>query len=125
MKETNFMVWDKILKVRERALVIYFNNKEVYFIHKGNSQLRSFNSVELLPFSGVLDRNNKEIYKGDIVKQHLSEVNAEWRDIIDAVCFDEGCFIIGAETEEFLSPGLTEVIGNIYENPELLENLNA
>ena len=66
-------------------------------------------------FTGLYDINGKEFYEGDILKGKTGK-NYE-------VGFKNGCFlakdgsvaILGAEMEAF------EVIGNIYENPELVK----
>ena len=71
-------------------------------------------------FTGLHDENGKEIYEGDIVK-------ADWfnRDeVIGEICFSMGCFILAnssvSDNQLFIFKSF-EVIGNIYENPELLK----
>jgi len=71
-------------------------------------------------YTGLKDKNGKEIFEGDIVKQNNrnKEVKykdgyfyVDWADVYDAVL---GKF----KNNQY---GRVEVIGNIYENPELLK----
>lgn len=79
----------------------------------------------LMEFTGLQDKNGKEIYEGDIVKGNGYE-----KTIVE---FKHGAFIIGyhngsstSERPKLIQNNATktanriEVIGNIYENPELL-----
>ena len=68
-----------------------------------------------LRWTGLKDKNGKEIYEGDMLKQPFG--------IIFEVIF-ENCAFKGAykETRQMLNDlGMIEIIGNIHENPELLE----
>lgn len=74
-------------------------------------------------FTRLLDKNSKEIYEGDLLRY----VNDPTGRFLWQVVFRDGCFmrsiIVGYSTVKVLKddPHKFEVIGNIYENPELLE----
>jgi uncharacterized phage protein (TIGR01671 family) len=76
----------------------------------------------IMQFTGVLDKNGKDIYEGDIV---LQLTNNGYKP--EEVKFDFGCFYAGFHTgsstqkrPKLLSKKV-EVVGNIYENVELLK----
>ena len=75
------------------------------------------NDVILMQYIGYKDMNGKEIYEGDVVcfDEELYEVKWMWAGFYLRSIQDDG-FDELATTENFI-----EVIGNIYENPELLE----
>lgn len=86
----------------------------------------------IMQSTGLLDKNGREIFEGDIVKRYKSPFfKAEWEYQIETVVKREACLLLGKKfgrnfaTMSFGSPfaksDLLEVVGNIYENPELLE----
>ena len=73
-------------------------------------------------YTGIDDKNGKEIYEGDIVKYRDSRGQH-----IEKVIFDKGCFYAGMHwgsstrvAPKLINTRITEVIGNVYDNPELL-----
>lgn len=77
-------------------------------------------SVILMQFTGLTDRTGKDIYEGDIVKfEHRIIASIKWYK--NDVAFR---FHVSGEKGGFGMAGLNEsceVIGNIYENPNLLD----
>ncbi|EBF6011846.1 TPA: hypothetical protein K8U00_002328 [Listeria monocytogenes] len=78
-------------------------------------------------FTGLKDKNGKKIFEGDIVE--IIEIDAfgnlDWNRLKGKVMFSEGAWLV-TDSGSFAIPlwseiNEIEVIGNIYENPELLE----
>jgi len=75
----------------------------------------------LMQFTGLLDKNGKEIYEGDLIKHPEYEEPLE----VDFALGSFGMSHLGTNryADELFHDvvfGTIEVIGNIYENPELL-----
>lgn len=69
---------------------------------------------KLLQFTGLLDKNGKEIYEGDL----MSYMNTEPKEVV----FHKGCFChkISDGLYHIFGDKNWEIIGNIYENPDLI-----
>ena len=69
-----------------------------------------------MQFTGIHDKNGKEIYEGDILE------NQKERSV---VYFEDGCFYVKFKDCRYRIGGFDRnyirVIGNIHENPELLK----
>ena len=114
MREIKFRVWDKRLKKMWEGGSVWFG---VGSCVDANS---TSDDVEIMQFTGLYDRNGKEIWEGDIViiDGGLKWV-CGWSDNHARFYFDTGLH----KTDDFDShePYNFEVIGNIYENPDLLK----
>ena len=90
------------------------------------------NSI-LMQFTGLRDKNGTEIYEGDIIRMNVKYKNIFWKVVhewygwafqrIDRPEWKPVSFsmAIGIRTKREIEYCKTEVIGNIYENPEMLE----
>ena len=133
MREIKFRAWDE----RNRDMVYSEEEDSFYIDLEGanfsycydNQTARDFNkpiiryaSYELMQYTGLKDKEGKEIYEGDILRLDGGRlVEVRWHPF--AAQFDsrainsKGMARPLADRPQFFS----EVIGNIYENPELLE----
>jgi len=78
-------------------------------------------------YTGLKDKNGKEIYEGDILTHHDSLYTKlkTWKVIYKDASFALKHIHEFAHTSLNAVPYYGEVIGNIYENPELLEAKDA
>ena len=114
--------WEEMGKVKRIRFDDDGNVTTVLFEGKLLGVNTKIDEIELMQSTGLKDENSKEIFEGDILFGHAGE------DFLEIVEFDieEGKWIRRdiwynskldlSENNEFM-----EIIGNIYENPELLE----
>ena len=101
-------------------------NSEQCLIRTYDTELQEYVFHEVSPetvgqYIGFKDDCNKEIYEGDIVKCYV-----DGKQYLAKVLFRGGCFMFKIPRFPWYG-GLVdtanfEVVGNIYENPELLED---
>lgn len=107
MREIKFRIWD----INARKWLKSFNIDLL--------DIPKFNLAEVNQYIGLKDKNNKEIYEGDIVTLH----NGKYKVIFNT---EEARFVLKDVFFEMDIPFTNnnnkriEVIGNIYENSELL-----
>lgn len=114
MREIKFRVWEG-----EKMIHLTAGYGMEYISINGFEMRSEFESVILMQYTGLKDKNGKEIYEGDIVK---AEEYVGFKNLTAEVIYNRGRFCLNTGTiPEDLLPELSEIIGNIYENPELLK----
>lgn len=105
-----------IERIEEDGEYVVCFNGEIRCIKHGETPFNITlpQELELMQSTGMFDKNSKEIFEGDI----LSGTS----DRAYVVTFHDGCFDLNCayiDDQTFLSD-TREVVGNIYENPEIL-----
>ena len=87
----------------------------------------AYKEYELMQYTGLKDKNGKEIYEGDVVSykylKGFSKITKEIKAEVEFVSGSFGFYEYQREDDEYFNrDNLVDciVIGNIYENPELL-----
>ena len=113
--------WDIFLEMittEERFVELFPDDDE---------HLKDWTHIENIQYTGLKDKNGIEIYELDIL-----QIELDWgygpAKILSKVYFENGCFRAKAlnSNEDTLLIELPpcEVVGNVYENPELLKEIN-
>ena len=129
MREIKFRAWDKHHEemVRVDAIAIerncfstkdYIYGSQPHFYDEHND-LHLLEECEIMQYTGLKDKNDKEIYEGDIVTCS-NGMAYQYKVIFSFGCF-EGYDKASGFTRKLCDMKDLKVIGNIYENPELLK----
>ncbi len=122
MREIKFRAYIRRLKWMVQVERICFDIGTVEVdLTDGNGDTAEyyFGEIELMQFTGLKDKNGIEIYEGDVVEATRYDGLA----VTGVVDFRDCSFVIstGYQTIYTWIDYQIEVIGNIYENPELLK----
>ena len=140
MREIKFRAWDKqerVMLANDGIDYICFSTKSLKLVtQKQEDYFDVDNVISLMQYTGLKDKNGIEIYEGDIVKidfdMHFMNLglNKNIKDhgnkyeFVGEVKYYDGAFNVDNNKEGYplfheISP--VEIIGNIYENSDLLE----
>lgn len=128
MENIKFRAWQRDKRMMCKVRDIHFLSKQASLEEKENViNTRYFKDIKLMQFTGLYDKNRKEIYEGDIIEYSAySDESAEIKKGIASVVWDKeetGYYLANDYKSNlfYLIKDLEcEVIGNIYENYELL-----
>ena len=129
MREIKFRAWLKEEKEMVKVETMDFTDKSIQYLKKSeiiNAYIlrrESDDDVELMQYTGLKDKNGKEIYEGDILffRDENMKYIVVWQDaafIIKSIEIrkysEKMCWLDDTEI-------CCEIVGNIYENKKLLE----
>ena len=117
MREIKFRAWDGFYRRMVLVDELHIKTNEIRYSQGFNT----LNKFVLMQYTGLKDKNGVEIYEGDTIV--VNDSYGRDHDLRHIVVFDEGRFGSDAysDFEALWSYHTIEVVGNIYENTELLE----
>ena len=128
MKEFKMKAWLKKEKKMVAIIGIDLNYQYIRYTDDGNLfkddyKTAEFKNIELLQFTGLKDNGGQELYEADVIK-----FNDGIDDIYGLISYndEDGTYRVSYENiTEHLSDreGDFEIVGNIFENPDLHEQL--
>ena len=140
MREIKFRMWDKERKEMKFLPYIYFGSDgEIAFIpSKDWSYIDDYprnggkDIFSVMQFTGLFDKNGKEIYEGDVVIEHSTIPTTLENPSGKVLYYKDYCGFVFQYYSDVYKQWYVrrlegemakkyEVIGNIYENPELLK----
>ncbi len=123
MRELKFRAWYK----SEKKMIYNIQNEFEERIELGMDCFADYlknDDFVIEQSTGIKDKNGRNIYEGDIVSKHSSDLKGVVKQVKDgqwAIYWNnvpDGYYVL------FKYSNLCEVVGNIHENPELLEGRN-
>lgn len=138
----NFRAWKKIntQEMLNDVRTIDFDKRMIkigYPLSRDTTRIdtESLDNVKLMQSTGLKDITGDEIYEGDIVKVLVHDIEPKiMKDkmYIGVVAYNQGTFDIKISKDTYLGiipemymldiDCVFRILGNIYENPELLED---
>jgi uncharacterized phage protein (TIGR01671 family) len=128
MKENKFRAWDgEDMQTNLGCVLLSCLEEGVIETPDGEDVI----DCVYMQYTGIEDKNEVDVYEGDIVSlyEHRYRGDGSYDDSLAVVEWDDDfCGFVfkllpreGGDSEAFLFENIIEVLGNIYENPELLE----
>lgn len=122
-----FRAWDKLRKRMSKVDRIYIDTQGVQLEDDFGLYWRKINDVILEQYTGVKLKDGTRVFEGDIVKYRDIDYQREkFYDAYAVVAFEKGQFVV---KEKHIDMSLSysssyekyQIVGNIHENPELVE----
>ena len=126
LREIKFRAWDK----QEKKFIEWTDDLFIscsgkifendYEDNEDGTPIECLNGFELEQFTGLHDKNGKEIYEGDITKDSTGLCLVVWNPFFACFSLRRDGWMFDHFFGEAVDPFNCEILGNIHENPELL-----
>jgi uncharacterized phage protein (TIGR01671 family) len=120
-----YRAWDKEFKEMVHVNALVFDEQVIKATYQNGSIVKEdVKNYELMQSTGLKDKNGREIFEKDILDYNGRKVIVEWHGSYACFIYEFVDELKNRTTEWqplYLSYYKFEIIGNIYENPEMLE----
>lgn len=121
-----FRAWDKETQTMLDVSLIDFKKSVLVGEHWefGETNFINFDDVNLMQSTGLFDKNGKEIFEKDILDYNGRKVIVKWHGSYASFIYEFVDELQNRKTEWeplYLSYYHFKIIGNVYQNPGLLE----
>ena len=126
-REIKFRAWDKKYNKIKAIIDIGWNSEQdEIIVWAKDDEEKSYPIIDpiLMQYTGLKDKNGKEIYEGDIIQHYVISKGKEYKQGENRIVkWNINRYYSGFNTGEGDNPKriFKEIIGNIYENKELLK----
>lgn len=115
MREIKFRAWHEASKIMfENGFNLNLDGEFIEHEKEGVFYFKGNNMVQLLQFTGQKDKNGRKIFEGDFC------TSVEFEDTGEIIFSNAGFSLNWMPLDVYKNSDI-EVLGNIYENPELLK----
>ena len=129
---TKFRAWDSAKKEMFKDTFAITESGQVVVVEQEDVMSPPdyvfVNHLVIMQSTGLFDKNNKESFEGDVVRQVRTQPTTENEIIIGVVTMLEGAWLIMNDGEQLASQlwsetDENEIIGNVCENEDILEDM--
>ena len=119
MRKIKFRAWDENEKIMRNISCIFWNTLEWYISRFELDGKDMKEGMPIMQYTGLKDKDGKEVYEGDVINGDFPDV-VFWDD-------DRGQWMLRNSENpddtlwEIMRDNNPEIIGNVHENPELIE----
>ena len=119
-REIKFRVWEQTSTTMDYDIDLILKNPSII---PSKLFLSVDSMLKIMQFTGLHDKNGKEIYEGDVLKtKYQDKAIMIWHKEFSCFCFETIDEVVKGEYQYSFKNVEIEIIGNIYENPELLDS---
>ena len=140
-REIKFRAWDKVLGcivhpqnvmlIEEKFSITRYTKDYIGNVGDSIETIENPKEFDIMQYTGLKDKEGKEIYEGDLVEYGISKmVGHNKRKEMGLVIWEnDGAYFriknldsdMGISFSSYFDQLWTKIIGNIYENPELID----